>query len=176
MHHDAAAASLACRPLPGPDRVCVCGGGGLARLVRELVAAAQGPGRPVGCGICRPNSPLALIAPPPSCLSAELGNGFEQPWVTWSSSSFNRLGPPRRGRSVSFRLLDLPPLAQLHGSPAPSHLPCPHASCLPSLQSLGDARTCQGLTALGPDHPRPRVFLFGDGKRRTAVWSGRVCA
>lgn len=138
---------LGLSPPPWP-RSCVCVGGGVARLVRELVAAAQGPGRPVGCGICRPNSPLALIAPPPSCLSAELGNGFEQPWVTWSSSSFNRLGPPRRGRSVSFRLLDLSRRVRLRlpnftalQPPRISRVPTPAVSLPCSLwEMLGHAR------------------------------------
>lgn len=77
MHHDAAAtaaaaaaaaaaavARLACRPLPGPI-ACVCGEGGTARLVRELVAEAavevKGPGHPGGCRIYRLNSPPALF-------------------------------------------------------------------------------------------------------------------
>lgn len=85
--------------------VCVWGGGG--ETCQRARGGGAGSWAPCRLWDLQTNSPLALIAPPPSCLSAELGNGFEQPWVTWSSSSFNRLGPPRRGRSVSFRLLDL---------------------------------------------------------------------
>lgn len=72
----------------------VCGG---VRLVRELMAAAavKGPGHPLGCTVYRLNSPLAQIAPSQLLsVSAKLGNGFLQPWVIWSISSFNRLGHP----------------------------------------------------------------------------------
>ena len=100
MHHDAAAATaaataarLACRPLPGPDRVLGgCGGG--ARFARE-VAAAKGPGHTLGCRTSRQISPLALISPywlPP--LLARLGSGFLQPQVIWPDASCNHLGHP----------------------------------------------------------------------------------
>lgn len=73
----------------------VCGA--VVRLVRELMAAAavKGPGHPLGCRVYRLNSPLAQIAPSQLLsVSARLGNGFLQPWVIWSISSFNRLGHP----------------------------------------------------------------------------------
>lgn len=139
MHHDAAAAAaaarLACLPLPGPDRVW--------GVATETCQRARGSGggegswaHPVACRVYRLNSPLALISPPQvSVCLPDWRMGFYSPGSSGGSHYLTVRGTPER-RVCQFQISpDLSPLAQLHNSPVSSHLQFLHTRLLPSLKA-----------------------------------------